>query len=134
MSDDDTGFAVKFRARDVTGEERIGIYQRALEFSAKIFTVVELAEVERYFLRDRLDRRSTAIPLLVTQALATEVMADRRRLFLQAQCATRDVATLLDVLGERGTVEPEALDAARQQARLLAAELAALTIPPPMVR
>jgi four helix bundle protein len=109
-------------------------YQLALEFSSRVFTVIELAEgVERYFLRDQLDRRSTSVPVLVSQGLAVSVMSDRRDVYRRARGAVRDCLAVLDILAHRGTVEPEPLEAARNIARRLIERLDSLTIEPPML-
>src|SRR5215212_8866845 len=109
-------FAVTFRPGRQASSPEPETYQLALELTARVFTVIELAEVERYFLRDQLDRRSTAVPVLIGQALGTAVMADRRTLYDRARRATRDCLAVLDILSQRGTVEPEALEAARSVA------------------
>ncbi len=103
----------------------------AIELSARVHTVIELAESERYFLRDQLDRRSAAIPVLVSRGLNTSVMVDRRAIFRRARSATRDCLAVLDVLSHRGTVEPEPVEAARSLARALIERLDSLTIEPP---
>src|ERR1041384_8188794 len=90
--------------------ERIGLYHQALGFASRVFTVIELAEAERYYLRDQLDRKSAIIPQLIAQGLATADMQARRALYLRARQALTDCAAILDILAERGTVEPEALD------------------------
>jgi hypothetical protein len=115
-------------------EPKIDIYELALELSRRVYTVIELAALERYFLRDTLDRKSTSVPLLVRQGLNTAEMVARRASYMKAHRAALDVATLLDVLAQRGTIESTALVAARDVARTLVAKLLPLTIPPPLVR
>lgn len=95
------------------------VYQRALDLAAAIYTVVELAEPERYYLRDQLDRKSTAIPVLISRALATTIPDRRRRLFQDAARLVLECSAILDVLTRRGTVEPEAVEAASGVAREL---------------
>ena len=112
---------------------RIDLYQQALGFASRVFTVIELAETERYFLRDQLDRKSAIIPQLVAQGLATADMQARRALYQRAREALTDCAAILDILSERGTVEPEALEPARALALALVEKLLALTVPPPRV-
>jgi hypothetical protein len=114
--------------------ERVEVYELALELSRTVFRVIEVAELERFFLRDALDRKSTSVPLLIRQGLATPHMVDRRKLYVQARQAALDCSTLLDVLGQRGTIEKATLDAACDVARALVAKLEPLTIPPLMVR
>ena len=70
--------------------DRIDLYQQALGFASRVFTVIELAEAERYYLRDQLDRKSAIIPQLVAQGLATADMAARRALYQRAREALRD--------------------------------------------
>src|SRR5262245_31174427 len=125
-------FGVTFRK---PAEPEPETYQLALDFTARVFTVIELAEgVERYFLRDQLDRRSTSVPVLVAQGLGMAVMSDRRNVFRRARGATRDCLAVLDILAHRGTVEPEPLEAARAIARRLIERLDSLTVEPPMSR
>jgi four helix bundle protein len=125
-------FSIRIRAPGSV--ERVPVYQKALDAAAKIFTVIELAaDVERYFLRDQLDRKSTAVPQLVAQGLATDNMPQRRTLFERARRMVVDCAAILDMLGERGTVEAEALAAARASVAGLLAALLELVTPPPKV-
>jgi len=125
-------FSIRIRAPG--NVERVPVYQKALDAAAKIFTVIELAaDVERYFLRDQLDRKSTAVPQLVAQGLATDNMPQRRTLFERARRMVTDCAAILDMLGERGTVEAEALAAARASVADLVAALQELVTPPPKV-
>lgn len=106
-------------------------YQLALELTARVFTVIELAEgVERYYLRDQLDRRSTEVPALIAKGLSTAVMHDRRAHYRAARAAVRDCLVVLDILATRGTVEAQALEAARAHARRLIERLDGLTIEP----
>ena len=125
-------FSIRIRAPGSV--DRVPVYQKALDAAAKIFTVIELAaDVERYFLRDQLDRKSTAVPQLVAQGLATDNMPQRRTLFERARRMVTDCAAILDMLGERGTVEAEALAAARASVADLVAALQELVTPPPKV-
>jgi len=125
-------FSIRIRAPGSV--DRVPVYQKALDAAAKIFTVIELAaDVERYFLRDQLDRKSTAVPQLVAQGLATDNMPQRRTLFERARRMVTDCAAILDMLGERGTVEAEALAAARTSVAGLLAALQELVTPPPKV-
>jgi hypothetical protein len=113
--------------------DRIELYQQALELAARVFTVLELACAERYYLRDQLDRKSAIIPQLVAQGLATADMQARRALYQRAREALTDCAAILDILSERGTVAPEALAPARALALALLEKLLALTVAPPRV-
>ena len=103
---------------------RSELYELALELSARVFTVVELAEVERYHLRDQLDRQSTSIPLLVARGMSTTDMKGRRELYKTALRTLTECTAVIDILGQRGTVEPEALEAARSVALRLSEKLA----------
>jgi four helix bundle protein len=111
--------------------DRIAIYQQALAFTSLIYQVIELAEGERYYLRDQLDRKSVIIPQLIAQGLATSDMAARRALYQRAREATTDCAAILDILADRGTVAPEALAPARALALVVLEQLIPLTVPPP---
>jgi len=117
-----------------TPQARTEAYQLALELAALLYKVVELAEAERYFLRDQLDKTSTVIPVMIAQGLATAEMHERRKLYRRARKAAVDCVAILDVLGERNTVEPQAIEAARVVAVMLAENLETLTIAPPKVR
>src|SRR5215510_7408788 len=61
--------------------DRVPIYHRAVELAACAHTVIERAETERFFLRDQLDRKSSLMPQLIAQGLATADMAARRELY-----------------------------------------------------
>jgi len=115
-------------------QARTEAYQLALDLAARLYNVVELAEAERYFLRDQLDKTSTAIPVMIAQGLATAEMHERRKLYRRARKAAVDCVAILDVLGERNTVEPQTIEAARVVAVMLAAKLEPLTLAPPKVR
>jgi hypothetical protein len=111
------------------------VYELSLRLASDIYTVVELiAGVERFFLRDQLDRKSTVVPQLVKQALACESMVERRAVYVKARRVALDCLAVLDVLGTRGTIEAEALAIARKTAQALIDMLAPLTVPPPLAR
>ncbi|HEU4732307.1 MAG TPA: four helix bundle protein [Kofleriaceae bacterium] len=111
--------------------ERVELYDQALAFTARVLTVIELAETERYHVRDQLDRKAVIVPQLIAQGLALADMQARRALYQRAREALIDCAAILDILGERGTIEPEELTPARELARALIEKLLALTVPPP---
>jgi hypothetical protein len=128
-----SGSAPEPERGDPERHDRVDVYQQALGFATRVFTVIELAEAERYYLRDQLDRKSAIIPQLVAQGLATADMQARRALYQRAREALTDCAAILDILSERGTVEPGALEPARALGLALLEKLLALTIPPPRV-
>ena len=114
--------------------DRVPVYQQALSFTAHVHEVIELAaESERYFLRDQLDRKSAIIPQLVAQGLAVPDMAARRALYVRARQALTDCAAILDMLIERRTVKPAAVEPARALALELLDKLLELTAPPPRI-
>jgi four helix bundle protein len=113
--------------------DRASVYQRALDFAARSFQVLERAEAERYYLRDQLDRKSAVIPQLVAQGLATPDMALRRALYQRARQALTDCAAILDILIERRVVPSEVIEPARALALTLLDQLLELTVPPPKV-
>jgi len=114
--------------------DRLEIYQLALAFTSHVHAVIEIAaEFERYFLRDQLDRKSAIIPQLVAQGLATADMAARRALYVRARQALTDCAAILDMLLERRTVKPSAVEPARALALELLDKLLELTAPPPRI-
>lgn len=126
---------VRFRTPSRPPSDRPEIYQLALRLSSEVYAVVELvAGVERFFLRDQLDRKSTVIPQLVKQGLGCESMVERRALYAKAKRVALDCLAVLDVLGQRGTIEPQALTAARNTAQALVDALGPLTVPPPLTR
>ena len=103
------------------------VYQLALDLSKQLFTIIELTEgVERFHLRDALDKKSTAISMLVARALSTVEMTERRRLYRKAHESATECLAILDVLAQRGTVEPEPLEQARATANDLCSKLARL--------
>ncbi len=105
-------------------EDRVPVYQLALDFASQLYTIIELSEsVERFFLRDTLDKKSTVIPVIISRALGTKDMSERREQYRIAHRAVTDCAAILDVLQQRGTVEPEVLDGARATAAALVAKL-----------
>ena len=109
MADDPPSF-IRFHTGE--SEIRVEIYQLALDLASRLYTVIELAEVERYYLRDALDKKSTAIPVLIARALAVSG-PERRDHFARARQIIVDCGAILDMLGERGTIEVEALGPAR---------------------
>jgi 23S rRNA-intervening sequence protein len=111
---------------------RFDVYELALELSKSVFAVIEAAELERFFIRDALDRKSTAVPVLVRQGLNTANMHERRIAYDRARKAALECATLLDVLGQRGTIADKLLAPAQAAATLLVDKLTPLTVPPPM--
>lgn len=114
--------------------ERVPVYELALELSRQLFTIIELVEgVERIHLRDKLDRRSTEVPVLIAKAMATPDMARRRDLFETARIYTTECEAILDVLHQRATVEDEVITPALETSRKLRDQLAALAVPPPRV-
>jgi hypothetical protein len=113
--------------------DRVPIYRQALELAAYAHLVIEQAEAERFFLRDQLDRKSSMIPQLIAQGLATADMTARRALFRQARLALTDCATIFDMMIERGSVRRESLDEARARALALLDQLLPLTVEPAKV-
>jgi hypothetical protein len=121
---------VKFK--NVAMPERVAVYQLALDLSKQLYTIIELTEgVERFHLRDMLDKKSTAIPMFVSRGLATADMSERRELYKKARKVLGDCTAILDMLSLRGTVEEEVLANTRATATELGAQLHALTQPPP---
>lgn len=119
-------FGIRFKRHD-----RVPIYHRAVELAARAHDVIERADTERFFLRDQLDRKSSIVPQLIAQGLAVTDMHARRTLFRHARRALTDCATILDLLLERGSAPPDAIDAARALALALLDELLPLTADPP---
>lgn len=120
---------VKFKSTtgSKTDEPVQPVYQLALDLSKQLFTIIELTEgVERFHLRDALDKKSTTIPMTVARALGTQEMTERRRLYRRAHELATESMAILDVLAQRGTVEPEPLDQARVTAGDLCSKLARL--------
>jgi len=126
---DSSPFAIRFRKERGT----LRLYEDAIELSARIYLVIELATNERYFLRDQLDRKATAIPQLVAQALSTSDMAERRTLYVRARQLVIDVMAILDMLDGRRSVEPEAIATARGIGKAMLVALAEHSAPPPRV-
>ena len=122
MADDPPTF-IRFYGGE--SEMRVEIYQLALELAARLYNVVELAELERYYLRDALDKKSTAIPVLIARGLAVSG-AERREHFAHARRIVTDCAAILDTLRERGTIEVEALGPARTLAAAVQQKLDAM--------
>ena len=96
--------------------ERPVVYALALALSAQVYTIVELAAMERYYLRDRLEKLGNSLPLMILEANARTTQRERIALFERVRAAARSCLGIIDILGERGTVEPEAVDAARGSA------------------
>src|SRR5204863_960952 len=107
--------------------DRVPIYHSALELAGQAHAVIELAETERFFLRDQLDRKSSLIPQLIAQGLATADMSGRRALFRQARHALTDCATIFDMMLERSSARRDVLDRARSLALALLDQLVPLT-------
>jgi four helix bundle protein len=129
MTDGDPPDFVIFR--DATRPATIArpeIYQLALDFTARVFQVIEVAAMERFHLKDQLDRRSTAIAVLVAQARDTPGGPMRRARYQQARRAAMDCSAILDILHQRNTVEASVLAPARAMVADLLARLAQLAI------
>lgn len=110
--------------RQAPGRPEFPVYELALALSKQLFTIVELTEsVERFYLRDTLDKKSTAVPVAVARAMAEKDMSQRRAIYRDAHRGVTDCLAILDVLTQRGTVEPEVLDGARATATELIARL-----------
>ena len=114
--------------------ERVGVYHKALDFTARVFLVLEFAETEGHYLRDQLDRKSAVVPKLVAQGLVTADMKLRRVLYLRARQSLTDCAVILDTLIERRMVKLGVLEPARLVAVDLLDELLELTVPPLKMR
>jgi len=115
--------------------EGFQIYDLSLQLATDIFTVIELvAGVERFYVRDQLDRKSTGIPQLVRQGLSTHHMTERRRLYHRARQMTVECLATLDILAARGSIEPEAVGAARNTATALIDALRPLLVTPTQTR
>ena len=100
------------------------LYKLALDLSEQLFLIVELtAAVERFHLRDKLDKSSTAIPVTVARALATKDMSDRRAFYREAHQYVTECMAILDILLKRGTIEPEPFETARATGAALCAKL-----------
>lgn len=104
------------------------IYEVALDFTSRVFRVIQHAEHERFHLKDQLDRRSTAIAMLVARARDTPGGSSRRSLFEQARKAAMDCRSILDMVAGRNTAESSVLQPAREVAAELVARLAQLAI------
>lgn len=112
-------------------DERVPVYRVSLELARCLYTVVELIEgVERVHLRNTLDTRSTAIPMLIARGLATHVMVERRNHFEIALASATECKAVLDVIAQRGTLEDEALAEAIAKTQELREMLAPLIVPP----
>ena len=112
-------------------DERVPVYRIALVLARCLYTVIELIEgVERMHLRYTLDKRSTAIPMLIARGLATHEMVKRRDLYFIALNYAIECQAVLDVVGQRGTLEDEALAEAIAKTRELREMLAPLILPP----
>lgn len=108
------------QSAEVIGEsdpaQRSRAYQLALRLSSHIFTIVELAEMERYAVRNRLDRLGMALPPLVLSAQTQGTQYERHHAYTEARTIARQCLSMIDIFGERGTVEPEAIGEARATA------------------
>ena len=123
---DPTPFAIRIRPDPAKRR----LYDDAIELSVRIYLVIELATNERYFLRDQLDRKGSAIPQLVAQALSTGDLTARRALYVRARQLVIDCMAIFDILNGRRSVEPEAIASARQVGKTLLLALADHSLPP----
>ena len=106
--------------------QRERAYQLSLQLSSHVFTVVELASMERYSVRDRLEKISMALPHALLRAQAMPQKNERVRAYEGALNLARECMSIIDILGARGTVEPEPIAAARKAVRELEAMLVEL--------
>jgi hypothetical protein len=113
--------------------DRVPVYRRAVEFAALAHTVSELAQTERFFLRDQLERKASQVPQLIAHGMMTAEMPARRDLLRQARIALTDSATIFDMLLERASGPRETVEHARERALALLEELHALTVEPAKV-
>ena len=108
-------------------------YQLALDFANTVHTIIELAEMERYMVKDALDRKAMAIAMGMAQAANDPIMSGRRAQYKKMQVMIVECATMLDMLERRGSVEPELLEPARALATQLIDKLTELSTPPPSI-
>ena len=92
------------------------VYQLALQLSSRVFTIVELAAMERYFVRDRLEKLSMQLPKVLLTAVQIGTRRERTLEYVRAYTLTNEVLSIIDILGERGTVEPEPIRDAQASA------------------
>lgn len=134
-------FGIRFRVRPANEQrpiapggveraDRVPMYHRAVELAARAHAAIERAEAERFFLRDQLDRKSSLVPQLIAQGLATADMAARRALYRQARRALTDCATIFDMMLERRSLPRAMIDDTRDLALALLDELLPLTAEP----
>lgn len=117
--------------RAQSDEQKILAYQLALSLGQQLCVVIEMTEgVERVYLHDTLDKRSASIAQLVERALATPHLVQRRGLLENARIYATECEAILDVLAQRGSLEPEALEPAVRVCRELRSYLAELAVPP----
>jgi hypothetical protein len=104
-------------------------YQLALDFTAAIHTIIELADTERYFVKDALDKKAVQIATGMAQAANDPTMSGRRAQYKSMQFAVVECGALLDIVARRGTVEAELLEPARKLASELIEKLEVLSTP-----
>ncbi len=101
-------------------------YELALDFTAHVHAIVELAETERIHLRDTLDRKATGLAMALSRAANLPAASDRRTACGAALPAANDCATMLDIIGARATVPSDILTPARAVIRALITRLEGL--------
>jgi hypothetical protein len=105
-------------------------YQMALDFTVAVHHIVELADTERYHLKDVLDKKAVQIATGMAQAANDPMMSGRRASYKAMQIAVVECGALLDVVARRGTVEPDLIEPARKLASDLIEKLEVLSTPP----
>ena len=125
MHEDSPSNFIRFSAPTDLGHSEP--YQRALDLVTHVHEVLESAGA-RFHLKDRLDRSTTSIVMLLGQADAEPKTVRWRHYRKVLQLAT-DVSTLLDILQrQRATVATEGLTQARATVRQLISQLGPLTL------
>jgi hypothetical protein len=103
----------------------VDVYEVALELVRLVHLVVE-ASGARFHLKDRIDRATTSLAVLIARA-RDESAQKRWRVYREVLALVTDIATLLDVLDKQAaTSRPGDLAGARYIAQRLRVELAPL--------
>ena len=129
MSDDRPPFAVRFRTASAPPEvpaAKRTVYELALDFTARVHAINELAANEQFRVKDALDHKATAMAIALARAGQSLLPSDRRTIYHRMRPIAADCAAILDIIAARGTVEADLLGPTRAALDALIGRLAEL--------
>jgi four helix bundle protein len=87
--------------------ERLIVYQRAMDFSDKIFAVTQTFPRGFYFLVDQLNRAALSIAANIAEGNGRFTIRDRKNFFGIARGSVQECVPLLELAKRRGLLQPD---------------------------